>query len=841
MIGRTVGRYRIVAKLGQGGMGSVWKAHDTHLDRVVALKFLPESFAGSAAAKRRFLREARAASVLDHPGVATVFDAGEAEGSSYIAVAFVDGETVSDLASRGPLPVDEAIRITVAAGDALAHAHARRIVHRDVTGRNIMVARDGRVVVLDFGLALPEGASRLTSTGVALGTVAYMAPEVAQGRVADQRSDVYGLGVVLFEMLTGTLPFVRERPEALLYATIHEPPEPPGARRGGVSADLNRIVLKAMAKDPWHRYHAMKEFLADLAKLSGGVKDQPRPLYAELGAIERRAPAPSRIADRPTEPLSTAQCLAVLPFQSLGAGEGHNAQAEVFAHGLAETVSASLAKRSAIQVVPPSAAPPGTLLDEDLRRVGRNLGADLILRGTVQKSGGQMRVTYSLLQADRCIQAAGDTVDGSVEDLFALEDRLVASVIRSLNLNAAVPRRASPPEQRDRAAYEHYLQALGYLQRFEDAASVDGAIGILERLLESEGASATVQAALGRAYLHKYKLTRERGWEDRAAASCARALDLDPNSPDVLVTLGHLHTSLGRPIDAVHDFQQALKLRHNNPDALLGLSEAYEAAGKLREAEGSCREAIALRPKYWGGYNRLGILYSGQGRYERAAESWTRVVELTPDNVRGWNNLGAAFFEMGRYQEALAAYHRSIEILPSAAAYSSLGTVHFFLGNYNEAAAMFEKGAALRPSDPRMWGNLGDAYRWTPGLEDRAAETFDRAIALEHELLRVNTKDAEGWADLAGWLAKRVRSREARRAIQRALKLNSNDVGHMAMAGRVYHLAGDRGKALEWLEHAVERGYSREELLRDPELAALRSVPEFQRLVKEGSTDVTGT
>lgn len=840
MIGRTVGRYRIVAKLGQGGMGSVWKAHDGLLGRTVALKILPDSLADSPDARRRLLREARAASALDHSGIATVFDAGEADGLFYIAVACVDGSTVSAIAAQGPVPLAEALRVAIAVAEVLAHAHDRGVIHRDITGRNVIVAAGGRVVVLDFGLALPEGTTRLTGTGAAVGTVAYMAPEVVQGQTADARSDLYGLGVLLYEMLTGTVPFTGPRPEAVLYAAVHESPEPPGARRSGIPTELNRIVLKALAKVPERRYQTAGELISDLSALDTTSTRRPTPDRPGTSSGERSRDGPTIVADRPTEPMPTAKCLAILPFQDLCSAQPTDARAQVFTSGLAETVSASLANRTSIQVIPPSAAAPGTFLDEDLRRIARNLGANLLLRGSVHRSRDHLRITYFLLQADRCVQIAGDTLDGSLRDLFALEDQLVESVVRVLQLkaDAGQPKRAAVAH--DPAAHERYLQALGYLHRFEDVASIDGAVALLEQLLSTEGDAAHIHAALGRAYLMRYRLTRDKSWQDRAAAACERGIRLDPRSPDVLMALGHLNTSLGRASEAVRDFQQALKLRRDFPDALLGLSEAYEAAGKIEEAEQACREAIAQRPQFWGGYNRLGILHFSRAQYERAIEPWKRVVELTPDNVRGLNNLGAAFFQMGRYRDALVNYHRSIEILPNATAYTSLGTVHFFLENYSEAAAMFEKGAALRPGDPRMWGNLGDSYRWTPGLEEKAATTLDRAIELQRDLLRLNPKDAEGWSDLAGWLAKRGCGREAIRAIQRALKLNPADVSFMAAAGRVYHLAGNRTRALEWLGRAVEQGYSCRELVGDPELRGLRALPAFRAIVRDEQQNPTG-
>ncbi len=843
MIGRTLGRYRVVAKLGQGGMGSVWKAEDVVLRRSVALKLLPEELAASPNARHRLLREARAASALDHPGIATVFDAGEVDGLIYIAITCVDGETVSDRVARGPLALEESFRVAIAAADALGHAHAHGITHRDVTGRNIMIARDGRVVVLDFGLALPEGTTRLTETGSVVGTAAYVAPEVILGAPADARSDLYGLGVVLYEMLTGVRPFKGDRQDTILYAAVHDPPAPPSAHRAGVTLKTDRVVLRALAKDPGARYQTAAELIADLAPLESAALRgaRARARGAPNAGPYRGTRRVSTVAEPSPRPFPDEKLLAVLPFRSLGGNGGPAAEGQVFADGLAETVSASLARRSAIRVIPPSASVQATHRDEDLRRVARSLGAELLLSGTVRRAGEEIRVTYSLMDAERGVQVTGDTIDGTVAALFSMEDRLVDSVVRSLSRQGITP---VPPtgrtSSRDPAAHEHYLQALGYLMRFEDLASVDGAIALLERLVTGEAASPLYHAALARAYLYKQNLTFESQWQERAVAMCDRALQLDPAAPDVLVTVGHVHTSLGRHGEAIHDFQRALKIRRDNPDALLGLAVAYEASGRYREAEQCCQDAVALRPGYWGGYNRLGVLYFNQGQYERALTPWQRVVELTPDNVRGHCNLGAAYHELGRYEDALKAYHRSIEILPNPVAYSSLGTVHFFMGNYAEAAAMFEKGASLRPNDYRLWGNLADAYRWTPGLEPKAATTFDRAIEMAQGWLRLHSKDAETWNDLAGWLAKRNRGREAVRASQRALKLKPGDVNFLAGAARVHLLSGREPEARAWLARAAEAGYSVSELMRDPELAVLRSMLAEGKKIKEEKAKATG-
>ncbi len=268
MIGTIIGRFRLVGELGRGGMGTVWKAEDQLLGRPVALKLLSPSLASLPDARRRFLREARAASALDHPGVARVHDFGESGDRVYIAFACVQGETVSERAARAPLPYADAARIVAEAADALAHAHERGVIHRDITGRNIMVTTEGRAVVLDFGLALAAGSSRITSGSVTMGTAAYMAPEIAQGRAADERCDLYGLGVVLYELATGTLPFAGRRPEEVLYSALHQAVEPPSRRRPGLPEGLERVILRAMARDPGLRYQRASELAADLRALA---------------------------------------------------------------------------------------------------------------------------------------------------------------------------------------------------------------------------------------------------------------------------------------------------------------------------------------------------------------------------------------------------------------------------------------------------------------------------------------------------------------------------------------------------------------------------------------------
>jgi serine/threonine-protein kinase len=861
-IGSQIGKFRLLALAGEGGMGAVWKAEDQSLGRVVALKFLSESMAGTPDARRRFLREARAASRLSHPGIAAVFETGEIESRPFIAIEWIEGETVSALVSRGPLPVADALRIVRDAAAALAHAHAHGVLHRDLSGRNLMVRRDGRVAIVDFGLALPEGTSRITSRNSTVGTIPYMAPEVILGGPSTPQSDVYGLGVVLYQALTGSLPFHGERPESVLYAAVNEPLEPAGKRRPGIPAKVDRIVAVALARSPAGRFGSAQAFAAALAGVESGPARRlpPRAMRAPRRAaggasrastIRRSTATRARTTPAEKSPLRSTgvpawlegappRYLVVLPFLALGTSEAGGSTAGLFALGVTETVRAQLSRYPGLMVVPP-----GPLGSEaaggELRDIARSCGADLVLRGSIQQTAGRLRISFTLIDPIQGLQIAGDVLDGTVTEVFSLQDLLARRIAEVLTPGAgsvtALPLRAGLEAV---AAQEHYLQALGYLQRFDNEAQVDAAIGLLGELQVGGSDNALVEAALGRAYLFKYQITHDRIWEERAEAACRNALSMDPRSAEVHVTLGTAQRVSGRLSDSVRSFHRALRLRPDHPEALTGLARSLEGRNKLVEAEQVYLRALALRPNFWEPYHLLGGFYFNQGRYQQSATLWERVVELTPDNARAHFNLGGAYFRLERFEDAITALNRAIAIRPEPSAYSNLGTLHYFLGHRSEAAAMFEKAVALRPKLPRLWGNLGDAYRWMPGREAEAIAAFDRAIELMRGELEINPRNADSLGWLAEWLARRGARRTATSTVRRALKLAPRDVNVMARAVNVFHLAGNRTETLKWLRTALRSGYGLAEFERDPDLDALRSDQAYSRLVTSFTAARTG-
>jgi tetratricopeptide (TPR) repeat protein len=825
-------RYRLVERLGEGGIGVVWRAEDLRLGRQVALKLLREQRADSVDARFRIVREARAAAALEHPGINVVHDAGEDGNVFYIALGLVDGETVFERLGRSAIPPVEVVRIAGAVADALAYAHGRGLVHRDVSSRNVMLARDGRVLLLDFGVALLRDAARITRKGRVVGTPAYLSPEAARGAEADGRSDLYSLAVVTYEMLTGKLPYFAASADEMVYTVIHEPPVPPSHHRSDLPASVDAFFARALAKEPGRRFPSGTAFRDALQEAMRG----PALSEASTTATTSTPAGPLR-----RTPLPEFLQIAVLPFRD---DSGAAADAQAFARGLAEAASIALARYASVQVVPPAAVAASGVGEDEPLRLAREFGVNVVLTGSVRREGERLRVSYLALQPLLGVQLGAEHVDGTVGRLLDLEDDLARSLAHCLDLREPVGAPAPPRPIEEAEAREQFLQALGYLQRYDQEVMVDGAIGILERLEKRGAARADVYGALARAYLAKYRLTKVPEWAERAARTSERALALDPKSPAVLATLGQLRTQQGRYEEARRAYEAAIEQQPNLPDAVIGIAWAHAHGGNAAEAEALLQKAIELRPRHWVGYNYLGRFYFEHGRYAQATKCFRKVVELVPDSARGWTNLGGSYFQMDRLRDALAAYHRSIEYRVTATALTSLGTVHFYLGNFMEAVDVFERAVLLEPDNPMCWGNLGDGCRWASGLEARSQEAHERAMTLQRRLLQVNPDDPERWAWLAEWLAKRGRVAEAKSAIERALTLAPDNAACMCRAVCVYHQVGERASALAWLEKAIGHGQGRTEFARNPELADLRRDPTFARLLgtrKKTTTTMEGT
>jgi serine/threonine-protein kinase len=865
-----LGQYHILGPLGAGGMGEVYVARDPSLGRKVAIKLLPVRLSGDRETLVRFTREARSASALNHPNIVTIHEVGmdKGSGSPYIVMEYIEGRDLRNLLADGPLPNRRTLDIAAQIADGLAAAHEQGIIHRDLKPENVMVTKDGYVKILDFGLAKVVGAAeeedvtaRLdmpgTNPGTILGTVGYMSPEQATGKVLDFRSDQFALGAILYELSTGKPAFEAENSIDTLSAILHR--EPPAITRfnAQVPQSFCGIVDRLLSKNAPERYSSTRDLARDLHNIrdrfatmtrSDAIPRPPRVSRQKLAIaaavaavlllggsaiIWQRHVAASASAAAPAT--ASRKYLAVMPFKNL-TGDPNG---QLVVEGLAETLSARLAHFTSVQVMRPTT--PEALAETNPQKAGHNLGANVVLTGSMQRAGERVRVAYEVVDLAKGTSHSGDLIEGSASDLFAIQDRLADSIAASLQLGAPIFR----PAPDIGLSQTRYLEALGHLRRYDSEADVNSALQIFEELA-SQSSSASVQAALGRAYLAKLALTHDAKWKAPATLACERAIASDPQNPDTRVTLGELRLATGRLDEASKEYNTVLARQPNNANAILGLAKTFEAARKLPEAEAAYKRSIELQPNYWGGYSRLGAFYASRSRYAEAASMFTRVVQLIPDQQRGYNNLGAMYLQMGRYDDALRVSLTSIAKEPAQAysmaqAYSNVGTANYFLGRYADAANAFEKATELAPMIYLYWANLGDAYRSIPNAAARANVSYDRAIELASGELKVNPTATLIRVRMAVCLAKRGNTKRADDEIRVALAADSTNATYIYKAAMIANVEGRSDDAVRLLESALANGYSRPDVEHEREFENLRKDGRLQQVLKRTATIAAGS
>jgi serine/threonine-protein kinase len=855
--GTLLGNYELLGPLGAGGMGEVYRALDRKLGREVAIKVLPPAFAEDPGRIARFEREARLLASVNHPAIAAIYGAEESGAVRYLVLELVPGETLAERLTTGPLPIRETLEIGRQVADGLEAAHERGIVHRDLKPANVKVTPEGKVKILDLGLAKaldfkaeeenislsPTAGLDQTRPGMILGTAEFMSPEQARGKALDKRTDIWSFGCILFEMLSGRRAFTGETlPDVLTAILSSEPdwaalPHPTPLR-------VRELLGRCLQKDPNKRLrdvgdarYALDDALAEsegrsAASLPPAALPRARRRALQFlvaGGVVALAVAAILVFRTRDAPIPTEKYLAVLPFKDLGGAPA----GQLLGDGLVETVSTRLANLAGVQVVTPTAAVAAADSRSDVRLIARDLGANLILRGAIHREGGRVRITYTIftLAEGKAVSMAAGSVEGLASEVFALQDRLSDSVAQALKLPLSAPGPSAPTGLETADQQERYLRALGYLQRYDQSSSVDAAIGLLEALAREPPDSPVVQAALARAFLHRYTLTQESVWAAKAVEACDRAVRLGSSLPDVYVTRGQVLTRTGHPVEAIVDFESALARVPNSLDALMGLADAYQEAGRSSDAETTYRKAIGLQPNYWAVYNRLGVFYFRTGKYQKAVEMFQRVVALTPDNVRGYNNLGAAYQKDDDFERARSAYATSARLQPNGGAFANQGTLEFFLGRYAEATRAFERAVELVPTNALYWSNLGDAYRWTPGLRSRATAAYERAQKIAREQLRTNPRDASALDTLGISLAKTGKPAEGLRQIEAALAIEPGNPDLFYDAAVVTNLLGRTENAIDWLRRAVDAGLSRKQLEREPEFQNLRGQPAYREVL----------
>jgi len=844
--GSVIGSYEILDAIGAGGMGEVYRALDTTLRREVAIKVLPEAFAGDAERLSRFEREARLLAALNHPAIATIHGMEHDGGRIFIVMELVDGEDLGAHMGDGALSVPESLRIARQIAEALEAAHARGVIHCDLKPANVALTRDGRVKLLDFGLArafAPERASTdmsrsptltadLEPAGNVFGTISYMSPEQARGREIDKRTDIWAFGCVLYEMLTGRKAFTGESVPDTLAAIFEAEPDW-GALPPRVPGRVRELLRRCIQKDPNKRLRDAGDARIELDdSVSAATLELPetserrfrRRRFGWAAAAVLLAAVAAALLLRGRSPeAATPRLLAVLPFRNL-TGEPSG---DLMGAGLAETVSVRLANVPGLNVVTPRAAAEAADERADPARVARRLGASTLLAGTLQRENERFRITYRLLDSGGH-QIAANALDGS--ELFALQDRVADGVARDLRLRAEGRRTPVPTGLDTQSEQERYLQALGLLQRYDRREGVERAVELLRGLAEENPQSALVQAALGRASLAMFDFTKDRGWADRAVRAADAAHTLDPALPEVDVVRGETLMATGRPKEALEAFRSAVAARPSDVDALLGMGHASQLVGDRAAAEAQFRRAIALQPGF-AVFNQLGALHADRGHWSDAAAMFRRATDVAPDSYRAYSNLGGVAALDCDFPTALGAFHRALELRPAdPVAASNLGMTQLWTGKTAESLATLEKAVKQAPNDWQIQSNYADALT-ANGEKEKARGVYEKAIALARQAIALNPTDAVSHSALGTSLARTGHSEEAAKEIQTALALDDQSPNVLWDAAVVAMLRGRTQEAFGWLRKAADAGYCREIIARQPEFSAVRDSPEFRAII----------
>lgn len=719
MIGRTFSHYKILEKLGEGGMGQVWKARDLQLGRLVALKVLRPGAVEEGAARQRLLREARTASKLNHPHVCTIYEVGESSGQTYIAMELVEGRTLNAHLEGGRLPAGQVLRLGIQLAEALDHAHKREVVHRDFKSANVVLTPEEKVKVLDFGLAKKFGRiageqsvtltqDSLTGPGVVAGTLAYMAPEQLRGEGVDARSDIWALGVVLYEMAAGVRPFQGKTSFELTSSILHDSPPPLPERRGGrMMVALRTVVDKCLEKEPARRYQTAGEVKAALETVERGVASRAW-LVGKRALSRLRWPAVAaalvailalfavldigKVRSRLVSSLAGPKyrSLAVLPLANLTG----DPEQQYFVDGITDTLINGVAQLGVLRVISRTSTMRYKDTDKSLRDIATELNVDTILEGSAQRAGNNLRVALQLVDAEKDQPIWADNYDYSLSDVLRVQSEVVQGIASKINvsLTPELKTQFSTPRKVNPAVYEAYLRGMYYLTLYTDE-DIQKGLKILHEAVEIDPAEPLAYAGLAEGYVtigHSPSPSPETF--PRAKAAAERALALDPRMVEAVGALADI--ALYHDWDwvkAEEYFQRALKLNPNSAMTHYHYAWMLALFNRIDEAIAEhvrARELDPLRPVHtaW-----LGGLYNYAGRYDEALAEAKKALELRPKYGPSYYVMVWAYSHKGMHEEAIAAAKEGVQATSKYAGPVLLGIAYALAGRRQEALEFAER------------------------------------------------------------------------------------------------------------------------------------------------------
>lgn len=852
-VGTQVSHYRIVEKIGAGGMGEVYLAEDTELKRQVALKFLPPHLCHDEDCRARFKREAQAAAKLDHSNIVPVYEVGEFKGRPFFAMAHIEGQSLREVIKQGKLTVNEAVDLTMQVCEGLYEAHSAGVVHRDIKPGNIIIDKKGKPRLLDFGLATVSGEEKLTKTGSTLGTVGYMSPEQVEGKKVDHRSDLFSVGVILYEMITGRRPFAGDNDAAVVKAISSSTPEPIARFKSGVTGELQSIIDKALSKDVSIRYQHADGMLADLKRLAASSQvpvtvstreRRPKKLrwaaalslliiaVVSIGFVLKHFLAPGDLR---------VKSLAVLFFENLGT-EDEN----YLASGLAEDLAMKLRNIAGFQVA--SSADIRRLSKKDLlaKDVASHLGVQYALDGSLLRHGERIRVNVELIDEKTGEVIWSEQFNREFTEVFQFIDEISRKIAQALEVHLIPAEQLALKEKPtdDAEAYDHYLKGRHYYYNitFRDN---DLAEREFERALQLDPDYPLALAGLADVYVQRYKerFDYDEYWLDSSDVLIDRALaldsdlaeayesraevllqkdnitgafkaaekarDLQPEWDEPYIHLGNIYKQRGERSKALAMFDTALSFRPS-VDAWCGRGSIFQIRGQMDSAKAVYLAATELNPDHDRPYLELGGLYEELHEGEKAETMYHRAIEVRPDHAAGYQQLSWRMYNRGSVQEAEKLLRGFVERFPyNWDGYDALyDYVVWWRGDYQDAIKIVEEAVSRNPK--RVWPHLllASTYAWRMSPEeesDKAVPVSEKAVqAVEQALaLRPNSGRVLEWAGAVYFDLHRLD--EAMAYYNRAIELRPGSSELLSSIWRNLNNAAEHEKALEFAHEAVKK------------------------------------
>lgn len=740
-------------------MGVVYKARDTQLDRIVAVKFLPLGRHTDEEGRLRFVREARAASALEHPNICTFYEMGETPDQQlFIVMAYYDGNSVKERIRECPLPIDECVRTAMSVAEGLAQAHGRGIIHRDIKSENIRVTADGIVKIMDFGLASIKGESRLTRTGATMGTAPYMSPEQARGEDLDSRTDVWSLGIVLYEMVAGRLPFNSEYNEAIVYSILNEDPEPLTSLRSDVPIELERIVSKAMNKGRGSRYQHADELLADLRTLREASKQGGLP--ARPGA-RRKTIAGSTAAVLIVAVLAAAglilllmkpagppkKSIAVLPFTNMSR-DGEN---EYFSDGMTEDIITDLAKIGKFKVISRTSVMRYKNTSKGVRDIGKELGVATVLEGSVRRSGNQVRIVAQLIDALNDEHLWAETYDKELTQIFAIQSDVAQQITKALNETLSSTQKGQLEKAATGSvdAYNLYLEGRFYWNK-RTGDNLKKAIDYFNQAVEKDSAYALAYAGLASAYVLSpfYAGLPPSEFMGKAKTAAMKAMEIDETLSEAHAVLGYIKGNFEwNWADAEKEYKRAIEFNPGYPTAYQWYSVCLSSVGRLEEALTTIKKAQELDPLSLIINETVADRYYLLKRYDEAIAQYRKTLELDSNFSGAHAGLALVYQEEGRFQEALAEC-RTVRALAgnSPVRLEYLGFINAMAGRKEEAKQVLDELLAFSRQGYSLSVQIAAVYS-SLNERDSAFQWLGHAYNEHNELLRT-LKVARVWDNL---------------------------------------------------------------------------------------------